>query len=446
MDKSVPVDYASVEPWELYSENLKTDYMQSVEEGKDVAAYKSLVDDICTLPRGETREALADVVYEAMKNAADIPGYPYEEPSDLEGIRRARPSRRIALPKPAKADLRDKITGAWLGRICGCLLGKPVEGWHSSKIKEHLLKTDAYPLSGYMKKGNAYGGSGWVCDLNGCAPVDDDTNYTVMAALEIVGRHGRNFTPGDVADVWLSCQPKTAYCTAERVAYKNFLLGIRPPKSAEYKNPFREWIGAQIRGDYFGYINPGDTETAAEMAWWDASISHVKNGIYGEMFVSAMLAAAAVCGDIATVIRAGLAEIPERSRLARDVNEILGLYEGGKTKDEVFSHIHGKYDEAVPHHWCHTNSNAMIVAAALLYGGGDYGRSICMAVETGFDTDCNGATVGSVLGMMLGASAVGPEWTTPINGTLDTSILSAGRISVSKLVDITLGCIASRGE
>ena len=104
---------------------------------------------------------------------------------------------------------------------------------------------------------------------------------------QVIEKYGRDFTPFDVSRAWLAYQPKDAYCTAERVAFCNFVKGFEPPESAIYKNPYREWIGAQIRADYFGYINPGNPELAAEMAWRDASISHTKNGIYGEMFVAA---------------------------------------------------------------------------------------------------------------------------------------------------------------
>ena len=174
------------------------------------------------------------------------------------------------------------------------------------------------------------------------------------------------------------------------------------------------------------------------MAWRDAAISHVKNGIYGEMFVAAMLAEAAVEDDIKTVIKAGLGEIPESCRLSEAVNEVLSWYEDGVPQEEAFARIHEKWDEHTEHGWCHTISNAMIVTASLLWGGGDYGRSVCMAVETGFDTDCNGATVGSVLGMAYGSAAVGAEWRAPLHGRLETKIQGVGTVEIASLIERTL--------
>ena len=267
--------------------------------------------------------------------------------------------------------------------------------------------------------------------------MDDDTNYTVLASV-LVDRYGVDFTPWDVSRVWLDYQPKNAYCTAERVAFRNFVMGYNPPESAIYKNPYREWIGAQIRGDYFGYINPGNPELAAEMAWRDASISHIKNGIYGEMFAAAMIAEAAVCDDIREIVESGLGQIPATSRLTEDVKSVLAMYDDGKSVDDCFAFIHEKWNEYTDHGWCHTISNAMIVTAALIYGGGDYTRSIGLAVQTGFDTDCNGATVGSVLGMRNGFAALPSEWYEPIGDKLATSIFGVGTVKLSDMAKKTL--------
>ncbi len=228
------------------------------------------------------------------------------------------------------------------------------------------------------------------------------------------------------------------YCTAERVAYHNFVAGFLPPESAIYKNPFREWIGAQIRGDYFGYINPGDPEKAAEMAYRDACISHVKNGIYGEMFVAAALAVAAVTDNIEDIILGGLAQIPYSSRFYEAVTRVLENYKNGMPEEEAYKLIHDEYDEYTEHGWCHTLSNAMVVTASLLYGSGDYSRSICLAVQTGFDTDCNGATVGSILGMANGLESIPEYWGKRYNDKLETSIFEVGTVKISDCVKRTI--------
>lgn len=428
-----------------YSLNVKNDYRQSVEEGKDVAQYEEVVNAVANLPAGPVREDCADVLFKAMMDAPMKEGYPYVEPSDLEGIRAARPKERKEFAPVQKSDaLKEKIHGAWLGRICGCLLGKPVEGLNSKVIQKIIKAAGDTTLKKYfdpspetMKELELVEDRCWLRNVDGM-PMDDDTNYTTLAAVWILKKYGRDFKPVNVVDSWLESMPKTAYCTAEQVAFLNAAIGIVPPKSAVFRNPFREWIGAQIRADYYGYINPGDTQMAAEMAWRDATVSHVKNGIYGEMFVAAMLAAAAVSSDIKEVIRAGLQEIPEKSRLTEAIEKVLCWYEEGRSTKECLTEIHTMYDESNGYDWCHTIPNAMIVVVCLLYGGMDYEKSICMAVETGFDTDCNGATVGSVLGMMLGAKQIPSYWTKPLNDTVHTIITGYESVKISDLVEITL--------
>ena len=107
--------------------------------------------------------------------------------------------------------------------------------------------------------------------------------------------------------------------TAERAAYRNLLDGYSPPECATYRNPFREWIGAQIRGDVYGWARPGDPRGAAALAWRDARISHTRNGIYGAMFAAALVSAACVADDIDTVLDAGLSVVPAQSRFAHAV-------------------------------------------------------------------------------------------------------------------------------
>jgi ADP-ribosylglycohydrolase len=177
------------------------------------------------------------------------------------------------------------------------------------------------------------------------------------------------------------------------------------------------------------------------MAFRDASISHIKNGIYGEMLMAAMIAASAASDDILTIIEAALDEIPSRSRLRKDIQVVLTWYRDKMTYDEVIQQIHKLYDEADGHGWCHTNPNAMIVVTALLYGEKDFGKSICMAVQPGFDTDCNGATTGSILGMLLGEAKIPEFWSAPYHKKLATSIIGHTVVSVDELVNHTLDLV-----
>lgn len=442
------------QPWIKYETMLRDEWRQCMDEGKDVAAFEEL-SRVISENAGETdcRSAAAELgaLMQCAQQRAD---YPFVEPSDLEDIKSVRPSRRHPFQNTlSREQLSNKLAGAWIGRISGCLLGKPVEGWHRNVLYPVLKMTDNYPMKKYILQKEFTNEIFEMANISkdvkhlgfsdnfigSIAPSDDDTNYTVFA-LKLLEHYGKEFSPNDVLEGWLSWIPMLATCTAERMAYRNAATGMLAPNTATYQNPHREFIGAQIRGDFFGYIHPGRPEEAAAMAWRDASVSHIKNGIYGEMFVAAMIAAAAVCDDISTIIEVGLDEIPEKTRIRHDVEKVIEWHNEGLSAEEVIERIHETYDENNFFDWCYVNSNAMIVVMALLFGQKDFGKSICLAVQAAFDTDCNGATVGSIVGMLTGGTEIPSQWTECWK-KLRTGVDGYMEVSVQDLVTHTLAVI-----
>jgi len=249
-------------------------------------------------------------------------------------------------------------------------------------------------------------------------PEDDDLNYTLLN-LHVVETYGKNFTTANIAETWLTMLPVFSTFTAERVAYANYLAGIDPPTTASVRNPYREWIGAQIRADLWGWISPGNPAQAAELAWRDARLSHRANGIYGEMFYAAVIAAAFISDDPEELLEIGLGQIPEHSRFARAIYQVLTILKVEKAWEDILNRLYQQFGN---YYWVHSINNAALVAAALLYGAGDYERSICHAVMGGWDTDCNGATVGSIVGTILGAKRLPAKWIDPLHNKIRSSV------------------------
>jgi ADP-ribosylglycohydrolase len=447
----------TIEYLQLGPADLATERRQLADAGRAVetldAEFDTLIEADAT---GTTdwRTAAEDLLDEA----ATLPqrsGYEYNEPNDLDAIRAARPVDAPSLDDAGgldsedvagstAADLNGRIAGAWAGRCAGCLLGKPVELWDGETIEGFLRETDRYPLEGYLSSDvpsavaerypmNAT--TGFVDETDGM-PRDDDVDFTI-AALDTVERCGREFTTSDVSDTWIEGFPVGRLYTAERVAYRNVCNGYEPPATATARNPYREFIGAGIRADLYGWITPGQPTLAATLAWRDARLSHVRNGIYGAMWVAAMLAAAPVVASRERLLLAGLAQIPATSRLAEAIEDALDQYERGLTYDEAVAVVGDRWDESTLYGKFHAISNARIVAISLLWGEG-FGDSICRAVEAGFDTDCNSATVGSIVGLRRGREALDERWTAPLSGRVETALSGYATPRISTLADRTV--------
>ncbi|MFD9907582.1 ADP-ribosylglycohydrolase family protein [Streptomyces sp. NPDC059063] len=348
---------------------------------------------------------------------------------------------------PTGSTHRTRLHTAWLGRAAGCVLGKPVEKLPLTAIRTLARSTGNWPLhTWFTARGvpphltrahpwNRRSAPTSLAENIDGTPEDDDLNYPLLNLL-LLQRHGPAFTTTDVATLWLEELPAARTFTAERVAYRNLLNGIAPPRTARHRNPFREWIGALIRADVHGWTNPGAPAAAAEQAARDARLTHTDNGVYGAMFAAATIAeAASGTGDVHHCLATGLTVIPPDSRLHRAVSHGIRLALTTRDFDDVVDRLHAAYGT---YHWVHVVPNAALLAAALTHADGDFTASITRAVSGGWDTDSNGATAGSVAGLLAGHPDALPErWTAPLKNRLATSVGSFDGIGFDELARIT---------
>lgn len=203
-EKEFSPEYSSMHGWELYSEQLDVEYVQCLEEGLDIGEYKALIDAVSKLPRGKYKEKLSNIIFDIVQSLPKSEGYPYDEPSDLEGIRSHRKAYDLSKKELSEKELFDKIHGAWMGRICGCMLGKTVEGIRTDELHPFLKETGNFPMHRYIKSTDV---TDEMCDkytFRFCArqyadtiefmPYDDDTNYTVLAQV-VIDKYGRISPP-----------------------------------------------------------------------------------------------------------------------------------------------------------------------------------------------------------------------------------------------------------
>ncbi|SCE19955.1 ADP-ribosylglycohydrolase [Streptomyces sp. SolWspMP-sol7th] len=196
-----------------------------------------------------------------MARIADVPeAGGRAEPTDLDGIVAACPE----WPGAGAYDgdpvaLEERLEAAWRGRAAGCVLGKPVEKLPLDGIRALARAAGNWPLrTWFTARGvpadllaaypwNRRSAGNCLAENIAGTPEDDDLDHPVLT-VELLLRHGRDFTTADLAALWLEQLPAGKVFTAERVAYANLLRGVEPPETARHRNPFREWIGGLDQG------------------------------------------------------------------------------------------------------------------------------------------------------------------------------------------------------
>lgn len=429
------------------SERIPHELQQREEEGNDIAKLRTEWNEIQQSQFNEEESAKnAEAFYAKIESIPSNIVNAQNEPSEWNDIAEMCSIKKDSIPSFTSTFIEDRVLGGWLGRSAGCLLGKPIEKISRADAIELLSSNKTWPIIDYItEKGipaallqkypwNKHSGRESLKENIVCMAEDDDMNYP-MLNLTTFERYGNNFTTENIIQTWMNLAPVLSTFTAERVAYVNTLAGIRPPKTATVRNPYREWIGAQIRADLWGWISPAQPARAAEFAWRDARLSHVRNGLYGEIFFASVLAECFVNNDPQEIVERALRFIPPQSRFAEAIRFVQSLPIQQQSWDATVDSLYEKFGK---YHWVHTINNASLVVAAFLSSQGNYERAICNVVMGGWDTDSNGATVGSMMGTMLGAKNLPSKWILPLNNKIGSSLKGFDNSLLSDLAKRTV--------
>ncbi len=383
-------------------------------QGYDVHAAEQLLPtglQLAAEGRAVELRALTARLLHALHSAPRLPDHPYwqhRHPLTWADIV-AEMDQPDPVPQPgALRDLEDKILHGWLGQLAGGSFGTAIEGYHSQRIAAVYGVIDAY--------------------LTPPETVNDDVVYELVL-LDVFERSRRSLSAVEIGLEWLRQIPFG--WSAEWIALKNLGMGILPPDSGAFRNPYNDWIGAQMRGMACGFLAAGHPLEAARLAYLDSSVSHAANGVYGGMYAAVLTALAFVRNDPRQLLREGLRYLPQRSEYVQVARHTLALLENEPDPQNAWRALDARFEE---YNWIHAYPNLAADMLALWHCGGEMTSAFRWLAHAGLDVDCNAGLVGSVLGVMRGAP---PQWSHPLEDTLETYLPGRERLSIRVLAGRT---------
>ena len=331
-------------------------------------------------------------------------------------------------------DYIKKTYAGWLGKVIGIRMGAPIEGWQREKIELFYGKE--------MKD--------YVVDYKDFA-ADDDSNGPIFFIRGL--EHYKNLSAREMGYTCLNYIAKEhgffwwgGELSTEHTAFKNLFAGMEAPESGSAKvngMEMAEQIGGQIFIDGFGFVAPGNPELACQLAEASARVTHDFDGVAGARFIAACIALAYVKSNIKEIMEEALGYISKDGNYYKVVKEMMAYYEAGKSSDEAYGCLREKYWMDCYKGICHIIPNAGIIAIALLYGEGNYLKTMELVNLLGFDTDCNAGNVGSILGIICGTyeenerDGIPKHLITPIQDIMIASSV-VGSLNISTLSENTL--------
>lgn len=354
-------------------------------------------------------------VYHLLDNAQKIPSHPFWKYRMYESFDEY--CEDVKFPECPSYDMDSedylkKIHAAWVAQVAGSSLGTEIEGYMADTLKKSFGD-----ITGYLEKPQTY---------------NDDITFE-LAFLDALSEKGRDVTSDDIAESWVGLVPSG--WSAEDVALRNIGLGIYPPESGIRSNPWREWIGAQMRGAVIGMVAPADPKEAARLAWIDGCVSHHNNGIIGEVFNAVLVSLSFVVSDTRELLVKSAECISDKSEFFTVISFALDACKKCDNYYDAWKLCEEKYRE---YNWIHAYPNAAAEVVAIWFSEGDFDRAMNAIAMMGQDVDCNGAQIANIYGIIGGIESIDDRWISPVGDMIKSYVRGMGEFSLRDLAQMTV--------
>lgn len=337
--------------------------------------------------------------------------------------------------------LKDKIKGGWAGQTIGVVYGAPVEFKYQGSI------IDEYQVIPWSEHYVKY----WWDKKPGLF----DDIYTDLNFVNVFEKYGVDANMDTIASYWANTAYHLAH--ANQASRYNILRGLKPPQTGFWKNnPHADDLDFQIESDFIGLMAPGMLNKANEIADRVGHIMNSGDGWYGGVFMASMYSMAFVTNDVNLIVEESLNTIPKDTKFHDCIADVIKWHkqypDNWKT---TWFELQNKWNKDVG---CpkgvylsfniDAKINSAYAAIGLLYGQGDFTKSVDIATRCGQDADCNAASVGGILGVMKGYSGLPEFWLKPLQ-EIEPLNFEGTEMSLAKAYELSykhaLAVIASEG-
>ena len=327
------------------------------------------------------------------------------------------------------ATVLDKIKGGWAGQTIGVVYGAPVEfKFTGTYVQDYqpLAWNDHYVKYWWDKKPGLF-----------------DDIYNDCTFVEAFEELGLDASQQELANRFAYAEYHLAH--ANQAGRYNIRNGIPAPESGNWlNNPHADDLDFQIEADFIGLMAPAMQGEAIKIANKVGHIMNSGDGFYGGAFVAGLYSTAFKLDNPRDIILAALAPIPQESTFWQCVSDVVKFHDlHPENWKDCWAFVQEKWNKDVG---CpkgvflsfniDAKLNSAFVALGMLYGNGDFGRSIEIATRCGQDSDCNASTVAGVLGVMTGYSNIPAQWLNPLKEIEDLDF-EGTQMSLAKSYDLS---------